>query len=59
MNTQIQRTTVWIPKGMSGGGMNCEIGIYIYTPLILCIKWISNKNLLYSPGNPAQYSVVI
>ena len=28
-----------------GGGMNWEIGIDIYTPI--CIKWITNKNLLY------------
>ena len=25
--------------------MNCEIGIDIYT--LICIKWITNKNLLY------------
>ena len=25
--------------------MNWEIGIYIYTPI--CIKWITNKSLLY------------
>ena len=28
-----------------GGGMNWEIGIDIYT--LICIKWITNKNLLY------------
>ena len=27
-----------------GGGMNWEIGIDIYT--LICIKWITNKNLL-------------
>ena len=32
-----------------GGGMNWEIGIDIYT--LICIKWITNKNLLYSTGN--------
>ena len=30
-----------------GGGMNWEIGIDKYAPLILCIKQISNENLLY------------
>ena len=30
--------------GWSGGGMNWEIGIDIYT--LICIKWITNKNLL-------------
>ena len=52
--TQMQRTHlgVWTPKGESGGGgggggggMNWEIGIDIYT--LICIKWITNKNLLY------------
>ena len=31
--------------GEGGGGMNWEIGIDIYT--LICIKWITNKNLLY------------
>ena len=31
--------------GGGGGGMNWEIDIDIYTPI--CIKWITNKNLLY------------
>ena len=28
-----------------GGVMNWEIGIYIYT--LICIKWVTNKNLQY------------
>ena len=40
------------------GGMNWEIGIDIYTLLILCIKLIIKENLLYSTGNATQYSVV-
>ena len=31
--------------GGGGGGMNWEIGIDIYT--LICIKQITNKNLLY------------
>ena len=31
--------------GGGGGGMNWEIGIDMYT--LICIKWITNKNLLY------------
>ena len=31
--------------GKGGGGMNWEIGIDMYTPI--CIKWMTNKNLLY------------
>ena len=32
-----------------GGVMNWEIEIDIYTPI--CIKWITNKNLLYKNIN--------
>ena len=48
IETQMYRTNVWTPRGESeggGGGMNWEIGIDIYTPI--CIKQITNKNLLY------------
>ena len=31
--------------GGGGAGMNWEIGIDMYT--LICIKWITNKNLLY------------
>ena len=42
---------IWTPRGKrvvgggGGGGMNWEIGTDIYTPI--CIKWITNKSLLY------------
>ena len=32
-------------QGAGGGVMNLEIGIDIYT--LICIKWITKKNLLY------------
>ena len=32
-------------QGVGSGGMNWEIGIDIYT--LICVKWITNKNLLY------------
>ena len=31
--------------GKVGGGMNWEIGIDMYT--LICIKWVTNKNVLY------------
>ena len=31
--------------GGGGGVMNWEIGIDMYT--LMCIKWMTNKNLLY------------
>ena len=43
-------------QGRRGGGINWEIGIDIYT--LLYIKWITNKDLLYSIGNSTQYSVM-
>ena len=56
----------WIP-GVGGGGggggwgggdrMNLETGFDIYT--LLCIKEITNENLLYSTGNITQCSLVI
>ena len=53
IETQMQRTNVWTPRGESGmgagGGMNWEIGIDIYT--VICIKQITNKNLLYKKIN--------
>ena len=36
-----------------GGVMNWEIGIDIYT--LICIKWITNKNLLYKKINKIQF----
>ena len=46
--------------GYQGGkqrrGINWETEIDKYT--LLCIKWITNKDLLYSTGNSSQYSVM-
>ena len=35
--------------GGGGGGMNWETGIDMYT--LICIKWITNRNLLYKKIN--------
>ena len=49
IETQMQRTNVWTARGErgcgDGGVMNWEIGIDIYT--VICMKWITNKNLLH------------
>ena len=39
-----------------GGLMNWEIGIDIYT--LICIKWITNKNLLYKKINKIKTKFV-
>ena len=40
-------------QGASGGVMNWEIGIDIYT--VICVKWITNKNLLYKKINKIKF----
>ena len=48
IEAQMQRTNMWTPRGASaggGGGMNWEIEIDIYA--LICIKQITNKNILY------------
>ena len=42
MDTKESGRVVWGGDGV----MNWEIGIDIYT--LICIKWITNKNLLYT-----------
>ena len=42
--------------GRMGDGMFREFGINKYS--LLYLKWITNKNLLYSTGNSAQCYVV-
>ena len=39
-----------------GRGIDWEFGIDIYT--LLYLKYVINKDLLYSTGNFAQYSVI-
>ena len=39
------------------GGMNWVIETDTYTLWILCIKWITNENLLCSTGNSTECSV--
>ena len=39
----------WGKAAGGGGGMNWAIGIDMYT--LMCIKWMTNKNLLYKKIN--------
>ena len=41
-----------VAKVGRGGGTNWELRIDIYT--LLCMKWITNEDLLFSTGNPTQ-----
>ena len=43
---------LWLPGGRLGGGIVREIGMDMYT--LLYLRWITNKDLLYSSGNSAQ-----
>ena len=40
-------------RGGGGGGMNWEIGIDMYT--LVCIKWMTYKNLLYKKINKRKF----
>ena len=42
-----------VTGGGGGGVMNWEIGIDIYT--LICIKWITNKNLLHKKINKIKF----
>ena len=58
VETQVQRTNVWTPRGeRSGGGgggvMSWAIGIDMYT--LMCIKLMTNKNLLYKKINKIKF----
>ena len=52
---QTHRLREWIYGRGKGGGRDREFGIDIYT--LPYLKWITNKDLLYSTGNSAQYYV--
>ena len=39
--------------GGGGGGINWEIGIDMY--ILMCIKWMPNKNLLYKKINKMKF----
>ena len=41
----LTKVKLTVTKGERRGGINWEIGIDIQT--LICIKWITNKNLLY------------
>ena len=52
---RLREQTYGYQRGRGGGGIVREFGTDIYT--LLCFKWITNKDLLHSIGNFAQYSV--
>ena len=46
-------TNLWLPWGKEWGeGVVREFGMAMYT--LLYFNWITNKDLLYSTGNPVQ-----
>ena len=45
----------WVVGGEWRRGIVREFGMDLYT--LLYLKWITNKDLLYSTGNSAQYYV--
>ena len=51
--TFIDKTNLWLPKGKQGREINQE---FEYT--LLYVKYINNKDLLYSTGKCVQYLVI-
>ena len=51
-DSQTQRMISWFPGGKWEEGTVREFGTDMYT--LLHLKWITNKDLLYSPWNSAQ-----
>ena len=41
-------------EGKEGGGLNWETGIDMYALLMLCMKQVTNENLLHSTGSSTQ-----
>ena len=54
---QTERMNLWLPGGRVGGGGRTvrEFGTDTYT--LVYLKWITNRDLLNSTGNSAQYYV--
>ena len=50
--TDLENELMVISGGRMGEGIVREFGINMYT--LLYLKWITNKELLYSKGNSAQ-----
>ena len=54
-DSQTEKMNLWLPGGRVRGGIDWEFGADTYT--LLYLKQTTNKDLLYSTGNSAQYSV--
>ena len=50
-----QRANLWWLRGRMGEEIITEFEMNMFT--LLYLKWITNKGLLYSTGNSAQYYV--
>ena len=57
-DSQTSRMFLWLPGDGCGEGIVRESGMHVYTLLYLkYLKWIINKDLLYSTWNSAQCHV--
>ena len=57
IESQMQKTNLWLSGEKNGRGINWEIVIDIYT--VLYIKQLTNKDLLYNTGNYTEYYIII
>ena len=49
---RLKRTNLWLPGELMRGRNIQEVGIDMYT--LPYLKWVINKDLLYSTGNSAE-----
>ena len=57
VNLRFRKQTYFYQRGnLVGWGTNQKLGMNIHT--LLYINWITNKDLLYSPKNSTQYSII-
>ena len=56
MELQMLKINLWLSRN-KGRGINWEIGFDIH--LLLCIKYVINKETLYNTGNYTQYFIMV
>ena len=56
-DSQTQKMNLWLQGGRVWGGTDLEYGTD--THILLYLKWTTNKDLVYSTKNTAQYYITI
>ena len=54
---KLRKQTYGYQRGKGEGGITQEFGINRYT--LICVKYITDKDLMYSTGNSTPYFIII